>query len=111
MKFDFKFGDKKTSISTARLVSAAGFFWQKISKIVLVVFLGAMIFLGGYIWQKSLSGGAWSDEKKQEYLDTQNKEVILNESSFEKAFLNVEMRKKNISNDNTKVRKNIFKTY
>lgn len=93
MKFDFKFGFKKEAKAgkhdNFNLVS----FWQKISKIVFSIFLGAIIFLSIFVWQKSLSGGGWSEEKKQEYLNSQSKSVFLKENDFEKATKDVEARR------------------
>lgn len=110
MQFNFKFGFRKTATSKIQLISAIGFFWQKIYKLVFLVFLVSMIALGGYIWRKSLSGGEWSAEKKQEYLDAQNKGVVFKENDFKKALSDVELRKRNDSDEKKPV-KNVFKPY
>lgn len=93
MKFDFKSVFKKEAkakkLDNFNLVG----FWQKISKIVFSIFLGAIIVLSVFVWQRSLNGGGWSEEKKQEYLNSQSKSVLLKESDFEKATKDVEARR------------------
>ena|SRR6185369_4188690 len=110
MQFDFKFKSKKTAISKAQFAGAAGVFWQKIRKAVFFVFLIGMVALGGYVWQKNLSAGGWSDEKKQEYLNAQNKGVIFNEGAFNKAILDVESRRQKNVISRQQI-KDIFKAY
>ncbi len=110
MQFDFKLGSTNKITSKAQFIAATGSFWQKIYKLVFFIFLFCMIALGGYIWQISLSGGTWSAEKKQEYLDSQNKDVVLKENDFKKALTDVEMRKTN-NIENQEILKDIFKSY
>lgn len=110
MQFDFKLGLKKTTTSKTQLIPMIGIFWQKIYKIVFFIFLIGMVVLGGYIWQKSLSGGEWSAEKKQEYLDAQNKSVVFKESDFKKALSDVETRRQE-NTDSQQPAKDIFKAY
>jgi len=110
MQFDFKLGGKKIQTSKAQLISEVGFFWQKIYKLILLAFLLGVIFLGGYIWEKSLSGSAWSEEKKQEYLDAQNKSVVFNEDAYKKVISDFEIRK-NYNVTNREDMNNIFKSY
>lgn len=110
MQLDFKSGFTKKTIASPQLIAATGLFWQKIYKIIFFIFLTAMIVLGGYIWNRSLSGGAWSEEKKQEYLNSQNTGVVFNQKNFEKALADIELRK-NGSAKNTETMKDIFKDY
>ena len=110
MQFDFKLDNKKTITSKTQLITVAGHFWQKIYKIIFFILLLCMIALGAYFWQKNLLGEAWSAEKKQEYLDSQNKDVIFKENDFKKALIDIEMRK-NGDTDNQEIIKDIFKSY
>ncbi|NTW26959.1 MAG: hypothetical protein HGA36_01405 [Candidatus Moranbacteria bacterium] len=106
MKFDFKIGSK----SKKPLLPAIGLFWQKIYKIIFLIFLLIALALGWYVWHTSLSGGEWSAEKKQEYLNSQTKGVVFNENNFKKVLLDIEERKQYVvSDDQTK--KDIFKSY
>ncbi|HBI34281.1 MAG TPA: hypothetical protein DEA43_02015 [Candidatus Moranbacteria bacterium] len=106
MQFDFK----KLTTNNGQLFSTVVIFWQKIYKTVFFVFLTIVILLSVYVWQRSLSGGQWSAEKKQEFLDAQNKGVVFKESVFNKALSDVEMRKQeNVSE--SKGIKDIFKDY
>jgi hypothetical protein len=106
MQLDFK----KINISSTQLVPALGFFWQKIHRFIFFVVLICLIGLGWYIWQKSLTGGEWSSERKQEYLDAQNKSVVFKEEAFRKALADIERRKENNAVDKKEI-KDIFKSY
>lgn len=110
MQFDFKLGKNKTINSKTQLLPALGLFWQKIYKTVLFVLLGLAILLGAFFWQKSLSGGGWSAEKKQEYLNTQNKGVTFRENDFKKVLADIELRKQDATT-NQMERRDIFKSY
>ncbi|EKD46434.1 MAG: hypothetical protein ACD_67C00237G0001 [uncultured bacterium] len=106
MQFDFKnlTESKKLTLATV------GNLWQKSYKAILVILLVVAIASGAYIWRKSLSGGQWSEEKKQEYLNAQNKGVIFKEGDFKKATEDVEMRKKKADGEQESI-KDIFKAY
>lgn len=109
MEFDLKLDfDKKTS-SQKISFSGLGLFWQKKYKMVLLFFLLCMIALSGYVWRISLSGATWSNERKQEYLNEQNKGVVFDEGNFKKALSDIEDRK-NFNSDNKQI-KDIFKSY
>lgn len=110
MDLNFKFGSEKATMSKTQLVSAAGNFWQRIYKIIFVILLFLSSLLGAYLWQRSLSGGMWSDEKKQEYLNANSKGIVFNETKFRKALADVELRKQETKVD-TQNLKNIFKAY
>ncbi|MDD5463553.1 MAG: hypothetical protein PHP62_00170 [Candidatus Moranbacteria bacterium] len=106
MQFDFK----KLTTNNGQLFSSVVIFWQKIYKTVFFIFLAIVILLSGYVWQRSLSGGQWSAEKKQEFLDAQNKGVVFKESVFNKALSDVELRKQEKASENKGI-KDIFKDY
>ncbi|KKQ53184.1 MAG: hypothetical protein US70_C0005G0018 [Parcubacteria group bacterium GW2011_GWD2_38_11] len=110
MQFDFKLNFKKATVTEMQIIPAIGLFWRKRYKSIFLVFLVTVIILSAYIWQRSLSGGEWSPEKKQEYLNAQNKGVIFNENNFKKALADIEMRKQDIA-DEQKQARDIFKAY
>jgi hypothetical protein len=102
---------KNKSIS---IVKQAGSFlasaWQKTHAILFFIYFVALISLGIYLWQQNMSGKEWSAEKKQEYMNTQNKRVIFKESDFQKAVDDIQVRK-NASNSAFQPIKDIFKPY
>ncbi|HEX8974379.1 MAG TPA: hypothetical protein VF817_02730 [Patescibacteria group bacterium] len=51
------------------------------------------VVAGWYIWQKGLYSSAWSEEKKQQYLEEQSKGVIFGEKDFNKALDDINSRK------------------
>lgn len=109
MKFDFKFGASDGCASEkGSLLLLVGNFWQKIYKYVFFACLVASVLLGIYMWQRSLSNGAWSLEKKQEFLDSQNKSIVLRESDYKNALADVEARR-NENLDEFVELKDIFK--
>jgi hypothetical protein len=110
MESDLKIGSKKEAMSKARLISVTGAFWKKIYKTVFFMILVGVIALSAYVWQKSLSGEGWSAEKKQEYLDSQNKSVILLEKDYQEALSNIESRGRGDEDDQQPMR-DIFKAY
>ena len=110
MQFDLDLNFKKNINSKEQLIAAIGSFWQKIYKTILFVFLLCMIILSGYVWKNSLSGSVWSDQKKQEYLNSQNNSVVFNEKNFKKALLDIEQRGEFVMGDNG-AGKDIFKSY
>lgn len=110
MQVDFKSGFGKINFSKMQLIPALGFFWQKTHKFIFAIFLIGLIVLGWYIWSNSLSGGEWSSERKQEYLDAQNKSVVFKEDAFRNALADIEMRKQNKAVGKKEI-KDIFKAY
>ena len=77
MKFDSKINFKSvTTIDIKNFVKAVSRIWKKIHISLFFAVLIIFIVTGGYIWKQNVYSGEWSAEKKQEYLNTQNKEVI-----------------------------------
>lgn len=110
MQFDLKLGFGKTTTSKTQLVPALGIFWHKIYKIIFFMLLVGAFVLAWFIWRNSLSGDGWSAEKKQAYLDSQNKGVTFRENDFRKALADIEARKHGDS-DSYQPAKDIFKAY
>lgn len=109
MKSDLMVESKKTKLSKARFFYAAALFWKNIYKTIVVILFLIAISLGAYIWRSALNGGGWSEERKQTYLTVQNKSVVFNEKSFEKALADLRMRKN--GEDDWQPVKDVFKEY
>jgi len=111
MKIDLKlFSGNISNFSKEKIVSLIVGIWKKIHTILFFILLFAAIFSGGYIWQQNLYGEGWSIEKKQEYMNTQNKNVIFKENDFQKVLDNISLRKDENSKEYQSM-KDIFKPY
>ena len=111
MKIDFKlFSGNVSNFSKEKLVSLIAHAWQEIHTILFFILLFVAIVLGGYIWQQNLYGKGWSVERKQEYINTQNKSVIFKENDFQKVIDNISLRKEENSKE-YQIMKDIFKAY
>lgn len=109
MKLDLKlnFGKSGKKIQLGAALAQA---WKKSFKLIFFFCLMGVFIFGWQIWQKSLSGNSWSAEKKQEYLNSQNTEILFNQKNFEKVLENVEARKQ-ASMEQAKEFRDIFKGY
>lgn len=105
MDLDFDFNK-----DGAKFFAKAGDFWQKKYKFFLLLILLVFVAVGGYVWQDAIYGKGWTDEKKQEYMDSKSKSVILKEANFKKASEDFESRKKEIDLSQEELR-DIFKGY
>ena len=111
MKFDFKISSKNNAaINMGSIGQAAAKTWEKIHTMTFFALLIVSAMLGWKIWQQSLSGAGWSDQQKQDYLNTQNKGVVLNEAGFNQAIASVQARKDENNNAYTPI-KEIFTPY
>lgn len=89
----FSKNEKKVKLNPKDILPKLVWFWSKISKAVLVLFFAALVALGAYIWYQSLYSGQWSADKKQQYLDSQEKSVTLKTREFNKALEDIDQRK------------------
>lgn len=110
MQFNLKFG-KKENTSKIKFLPNIGIFWQKIYKFILFILLMGVAVFGYFTWDKSLSGKGWSAEKRQEYLNSQNKRIVFKEKDFEKVIANIEARKQSIALEDKQEVKDIFKGF
>ena len=111
MKLDFKIGLKNNySASSGAIARTAMKFWGKIHTLLFFVILLSFAGLGWHIWQQSLSGAGWSDQKKQDYLNSQSKGVSFKEDEFNSAIGQVQARK-NEDVSAFQPAKDIFKAY
>lgn len=88
---------KNKQFTAESLVASVISIWKKTHSILLAIFFVVFILLGWRIWQQSLSGLGWTQEKKEQFMDTQNKKVEFKEKQFNEIVVKNEERKsKNI---------------
>ena len=106
-QFDFK-NIKKINIKQATEKVAQ--IWQRINTTLFFIFLFSIIAFGGYIWQKSLYGEGWSEDRKQEYKASQNKRILFKENDCKKTLADIQLRKDESEKQQEPI-KDIFKPY
>lgn len=82
------------------------FFASKIIWIFIILLIFSIACLA-YIWYFFVFNAGWSEGKKQEYLNTHGKEVILDEKKFNSVIAEFSKRKEN-QNFTREAVKNIF---
>jgi hypothetical protein len=87
----FKIKFKK--ITLAKVFSGLSFLWLKVYKLLIVLYLLAAIGFGSYVWYQNLYSGQWSQDKKQKFIDSQEKTIILKEKDFRNTLSEIEKRK------------------
>ena len=107
MKFDIKIDSK---IDIKSIFKMASNVWKKIHTLLFFVALLIAIAFGGYIWKQNVYSGEWSNAKKQEYINSQNKEIIFKEADFKKVTNDIQARK-NASENPYQPIKDIIKEY
>lgn len=111
MELKTQFGlSKIKKLNKNQIIKAASQMWQKIRSWIFFVFLLISIIVGGFIWQKSLYGAEWSFEKKQEYINSQDKSILFKEDDFKKASADIQNRKERSEKSYEPI-KDIFKPY
>ncbi|MDO8529570.1 MAG: hypothetical protein Q7S18_02795 [bacterium] len=85
-------------------------FWSNYSKLVFIIFSVAILLAGGYLWYKNIYQSEWSDEKKRQHKNAQNKEVIFKEKEFDDVFEEIK-RKNKVYEGASKPVKDIFEPY
>lgn len=111
MNLKFKFDSKvNKKMDFESVVNFAGRLWRKSRTFLFFLFLAASIFGGGFIWQQSLSGSGWSQQRKQEFMDSQNKNVEFNQKPYQKIIEQIEIRSSVIAEEYRSV-KDVFATY
>lgn len=104
----FKKSDKKIDIRD--LAAKCIWLWEKSFRVVFAVFFIALVGLGAYIWYESIYSGEWSADKKQQYLDSQEKSVTLKQQEFNKALNDIAQRQTAFKADYVPI-KDIFVPY
>lgn len=84
--------------------------WKRVHMFLFFIFLIVSISFGLYIWQQSLYGDGWTEERKQEFIKAQNSGVVFNEENFQKVVNDVQRRQGDISQYKQQL-KEIFTPY
>lgn len=66
--------------------------WNRIHMVVFFALLVLFAAFGWSIWNGSIMGSVWSDQKKQEFLNAQNTGVTFKEKEFNKVVESVKAR-------------------
>lgn len=109
MNLNFK-ANYKISLSAEKLQSLLASFWQKSRLILFFLILAGVCSWGLYIWRISLEASGWSEQRKQDYLKTQEKNITFKELDFTKVTTEAKTRKNYTSNNGGKF-KDIFAPY
>lgn len=111
MKFNPKsFLGSSSGVKHDSFKNVAARVWNKIHMMLFFLLLIGFIAAGWRIWQQSLSGAGWSQQKKQDYLNSQNKEITFKEKEFVKTIEDMEARQRARSEEYRSI-KNIFLPY
>jgi hypothetical protein len=82
-----------TKIDIKQAVKKISYLWAKTHMFIFFVFLFCLIILGGYVWQKNIYNAQWSDERKQQYMNSQDRKIIFNEKDFQEVTNEIQSRK------------------
>jgi hypothetical protein len=99
-----------TKINKDELVSKLGNLWKKSHRILFFVLLFGAITLGFYQWNRNLYSSTWSNAKKKEFINSQDKGVVLNENNFKKA-LDIVAQREEENSKKSEPKKDFFKAY
>ena len=112
MNIDFKKINLKSlsDFDIKKIIDVLARTWQKIHTFVFFVLLAISIALGIYIWQNNIYGGGWTDDRKQEFLNSQNRGIIFRKDEFQRVINDIQRRQSNVIQDNKQL-KDIFKPY
>jgi hypothetical protein len=84
--------------------------WRKLRTVMFLIFSLAWIIPAIYVYKQSVMDASWSEEKKQEYINSQNKQVVFKEDDFNKTIADIQFRK-NFNLDSYQSAKDIFAPY
>lgn len=82
-------------------------FWLCHQTFIFILFLVISIGLGAYVWFQGMYQSAWSDEKKQEFLRTQDTDIRLKGAEMEKVLNEMKKRKMIMESQDGEMR-NVF---
>jgi len=102
--------DILANINQKGIILNLGIIWKKFYKILFFVLLFSAIIFGGYVWNRNLHSSTWDEQKKQEFVKSQDKGVVFNENNFEKALEIVGQRAEENSKTSD-VGKDFFSSY
>jgi hypothetical protein len=84
--------------------------WNNNYRLFFMVFSVALMLLGVYMWYQNIYRSEWSDEKKENYKNSQSRGVEFKEKEF-KAIIEEIQRKSNNFGEMSKITKDIFQSY
>jgi hypothetical protein len=84
-------------------------YWLRYYKLVFIMLFLVALGSGAFIWHDAFYRFHWSDEKKQQYTLTQNRNVNLKEDEFNQVLDVIEKRKQNYTSPK-ELLKDIFKS-
>lgn len=77
---------KKLGLEARNFLAAKGLEFLILIAVVLLAY-------GGYLWYKFIFHPQWSEGRKQEYMNTQEKETVFNQNKFSAVIGEIEARK------------------
>ena len=87
-----------TQFNSGKIVTKLGIFWKRIYMILFFILLIGVIIFSWYIWNQNLVALTWSAERKQQFIKTQERGVVLEEDTYKKALEVVEKRRQELAN-------------
>lgn len=92
------------------LINPFVFFWKKFHMLLFFAILFSLVIIGWRIWEKSIYSYKWDENKKNEFINSQDKAVILKEDDYKKILEDISLRKNQEKENITEVR-DIFKSF
>lgn len=68
-------------------------YWIKRYHVFFILLFFASLLAGAYFWHKSLYDFSWNDQKKNQYLNSREAEINLQENAFKEILESVKERK------------------
>ncbi|MFH0969064.1 MAG: hypothetical protein V1804_00985 [Patescibacteria group bacterium] len=101
---------KNNYLDPKKIMGVCSAFWNNHSKLIFAIFSFAIIFLGTFFWYRIIYKSDWSSEEKEQYKNSQNKEVQLKDKELKLIIEEID-RKKSVYGEPAKEYKNIFAPY
>lgn len=86
---------EKIKVKAKELLGKSLFFIRKASSWILVLIFSLVIGYSVYLWYIYAFNPSWSNEKKQEYINTKQKDVNFNKDKFDSIINEIKQRKSN----------------
>jgi len=84
--------------------------WERVYKLILVIFWIVIIAGGSYFWYQMFYGPGWSEAEKKAFLNAKFPDKSLNKDKLEKILERIRIREEKFNQD-IFPSKNIFKKY
>ena len=98
---------RKNGLDFKNVAGKIASLWMRFYRLVFVIFFLAMAAVGTYFWYWSLYRSEWSEDKKNEYINSKQTEVNFKEEDFKTLIKEIENRKADYKNKLPPI-KNIF---